>query len=367
MNPFSNLKHIIYPTVPLFRGSKYARRWKAQPRGVRKKAPFNSRPITTAGENKNVTAPLPTTANRSCSPDSCASGVPEQSPPFQQAAMLHPCSYLFVPKRPRAPFLRFATHKHTMMLQSLEAKLGQISRADKAAAAAAAGSEASEGGGGAGDEDAEMGEAMTVPLEEAFMSRTEEGEVRDVLSLLLLLLLVVDYCGYRCCFCQFFCAVLVGCRRVDLYFCCCRKKKRKRTKSKGFLWTQRLSARLKRLRFTCRANCEGLMRCSRCCLLLPLSSSSVMLRLLLFCCCCFCCRRVWINSFYHFVNLKVGVVGVFSFLALIQICVCVCRTFSQTTAPAGRKSVASACLRGSSSSSAVRYACSLPPSSSYRC
>ncbi|CAN0098499.1 unnamed protein product [Scytosiphon promiscuus] len=67
-------------------------------------------------------------------------------------------------------------------LKSLEAKLGQISRADKAAAAAAAaatGSEATEGGG-QGDEDAEMGEAMTVPLEEAFMSRTEEGE--DILA-----------------------------------------------------------------------------------------------------------------------------------------------------------------------------------------
>lgn len=27
------------------------------------------------------------------------------------------------------------------------------------------------------EEDAEMGEALTIPLEEAFMSRTEEGEV----------------------------------------------------------------------------------------------------------------------------------------------------------------------------------------------
>lgn len=64
-------------------------------------------------------------------------------------------------------------------LQSLEAKLGQISRADKAAAAAAASATSSDAfeGGGEGGEDAEMGEAMTVPLEEAFMSRTEEGEV----------------------------------------------------------------------------------------------------------------------------------------------------------------------------------------------
>eukprot|EP00903_Cladosiphon_okamuranus_P020356 g18676.t1 len=59
-------------------------------------------------------------------------------------------------------------------LKSLEAKLGQISRADKAAAAAAADAGTSEAGGG--EEDAEMGEALTVPLEEAFMSRTEEGE-----------------------------------------------------------------------------------------------------------------------------------------------------------------------------------------------
>lgn len=67
--------------------------------------------------------------------------------------------------------------------QSLEAKLGQISRADKAAAAAArTSSQAIEGvgarGGGEEEEDAEMGDALTVPLEEAFMSKTEEGKVR---------------------------------------------------------------------------------------------------------------------------------------------------------------------------------------------
>lgn len=64
--------------------------------------------------------------------------------------------------------------------KSLEAKLGQISRADKEAAAAAAAASTIEGGAEAGEEeeDAEMGEAFTVPLEEAFMSRTAEGEVR---------------------------------------------------------------------------------------------------------------------------------------------------------------------------------------------
>ncbi|CAN0161049.1 unnamed protein product [Pylaiella littoralis] len=67
-------------------------------------------------------------------------------------------------------------------LKSLEAKLGRISRADKAAAAAAAtpSSGAIEGAGAGGgeeeEEDAEMGDALTVPLEEAFMSRTEEGK-----------------------------------------------------------------------------------------------------------------------------------------------------------------------------------------------
>ncbi|CAN0141374.1 unnamed protein product [Ectocarpus sp. 12 AP-2014] len=65
-------------------------------------------------------------------------------------------------------------------LKSLEAKLGQISRADKEAAAAAASSgSATIERGGLGEEDeedAEMGDALTGPLEEAFMSRTEEGE-----------------------------------------------------------------------------------------------------------------------------------------------------------------------------------------------
>lgn len=67
--------------------------------------------------------------------------------------------------------------------------MGQITRDDKEAAAAAATmTDGSTSGGVKGtavgnvgeandEEDAEMGEALTVPLEEAFMSRTEEGEV----------------------------------------------------------------------------------------------------------------------------------------------------------------------------------------------
>lgn len=71
--------------------------------------------------------------------------------------------------------------------QSLEAKLGQITRADREAAegaekdseqkAVSNGGRVVEKEGDGEEEDSEMGEALTGPLEEAFMSRTEEGEV----------------------------------------------------------------------------------------------------------------------------------------------------------------------------------------------
>lgn len=111
---------------------------------------------------------------------------------------------------------------HRENYKSLEARLGQISRADKEAAAKAkAAASASEGGADAAaaageeeGEDAEMGEALTAPLEEAFMSRTEEGEVSTTVlggggecqnsSVAVLFFVCFGFC----------CSAVVGCQLV---------------------------------------------------------------------------------------------------------------------------------------------------------